>query len=109
MNAKISYPDQLRITNYELRIELRITSDCGRTAEATAEDFSVVQIEGNREVTRTVKHYNLDAIIAVGGVSKVREQVLKSSSRILDSQPHTPCPIPAKPSCFFVPSSCFFV
>ncbi|MDR2941062.1 MAG: virulence RhuM family protein [Treponema sp.] len=33
---------------------------------ATAEDFSVVQQEGNREVQRVVKHYNLDAIIAVG-------------------------------------------
>jgi len=33
---------------------------------ATAEDFSVVQQEGNREVQRIVKHYNLDAIIAVG-------------------------------------------
>ena len=33
---------------------------------STAEDFSVVQIEGNREVRRTVKHYNLDVIIAVG-------------------------------------------
>jgi hypothetical protein len=33
---------------------------------ATTEDFSVVQQEGNREVQRIVKHYNLDAIIAVG-------------------------------------------
>ncbi|MDR0863319.1 MAG: virulence RhuM family protein [Candidatus Symbiothrix sp.] len=33
---------------------------------STAEDFSVVQQEGSREVCRTVKHYNLDAIIAVG-------------------------------------------
>ena len=34
--------------------------------EATAEDFSVVQIEGTRRVTRNVKFYNLDAIISVG-------------------------------------------
>ncbi len=34
--------------------------------KATAEDFSVVQKEGNREVRRTVKFYHLDAIIAVG-------------------------------------------
>jgi|SRR3989338_5439958 len=33
---------------------------------ATAEDFSVVQIEGNREVIRTVRCYSLEAIIAVG-------------------------------------------
>lgn len=34
--------------------------------EATTEDFSVVQAEGNRNVRRRVKHYNLDAIISVG-------------------------------------------
>ncbi len=34
--------------------------------EATTEKFSVVQKEGNREVTRSVLFYNLDAIIAVG-------------------------------------------
>lgn len=33
---------------------------------ATAEDFSVVQSEGGRTVRRTLKHYNLDAVIAVG-------------------------------------------
>jgi hypothetical protein len=33
---------------------------------ATTEDFSVVQQEGSRNVTRTVKHYNLDAILSVG-------------------------------------------
>ncbi|MDD2604895.1 MAG: RhuM family protein, partial [Desulfobacteraceae bacterium] len=34
--------------------------------EATAEESSVVQIEGNREVRRPVTLYNLDAILAVG-------------------------------------------
>lgn len=34
--------------------------------EATTEEYSVVQTEGARQVTRTIKHYNLDAIIAVG-------------------------------------------
>ena len=34
--------------------------------EATTEDFSVVRQEGSRTVSRKVKHYNLDAIIAVG-------------------------------------------
>lgn len=33
---------------------------------ATAEEFSVVQKEGNREVTRTLTCYFLEAIIAVG-------------------------------------------
>lgn len=34
--------------------------------EATTEEFSVVQKEGNREVSRTVTCYSLEAIIAVG-------------------------------------------
>lgn len=34
--------------------------------KATFEDFSVVQKEGNREVSRRIKYYNLDAIISVG-------------------------------------------
>lgn len=34
--------------------------------KSTAENSSVVQKEGNRQVKRTVKLYNLDAIIAVG-------------------------------------------
>ena len=39
----------------------------GELAEsATAEDFSVVQDEGGRAVRRKLRHYSLDAIIAVG-------------------------------------------
>ena len=34
--------------------------------EATTEDFSVVRQEGARQVRRSVRHYNLDAIISVG-------------------------------------------
>jgi prophage maintenance system killer protein len=33
---------------------------------STIEDFSVVRKEGKRQVTRKIKHYNLDAIISVG-------------------------------------------
>jgi len=43
-----------------------IYSDGELVEEATTEDFSVVQNEGNRDVRRTIKYYNLDAIIAVG-------------------------------------------
>lgn len=34
--------------------------------EATIRKFRIVQTEGNREVTRLIDHYNLDAILAVG-------------------------------------------
>jgi hypothetical protein len=33
---------------------------------ATTKDFLVVRLEGSREVKRTLKHYNLDAVISVG-------------------------------------------
>ena len=36
------------------------------TPEATTEKISVVRHEGSRQVRRTLEHYNLDAIIAVG-------------------------------------------
>ncbi len=34
--------------------------------ESTTEEFSVVRKEGNRDVGRTITHYNLDAILSVG-------------------------------------------
>ena len=33
---------------------------------ATVKDFLIVRMEGNREVSRTIEYYNLDAIISVG-------------------------------------------
>ena len=43
-----------------------IYNDLELDRNSTAEDFSVVQKEGNREVKRKVKYYNLDAVISVG-------------------------------------------
>lgn len=43
-----------------------IFSDGELIESATTEDFSVVRLEGTRHVQRTIKHYNLDAIISVG-------------------------------------------
>jgi hypothetical protein len=34
--------------------------------EATVRNFRIVQIEGNRKVTRSIAHYNLDMIISIG-------------------------------------------
>ena len=33
---------------------------------STKKDFFLVQKEGNREITRHIRHYNLDVIISVG-------------------------------------------
>ena len=43
-----------------------IFADDELNEKSTTEDFSVVQTEGSRSVNRPIKHYNLDAIIAVG-------------------------------------------
>ena len=43
-----------------------IYNDLELDKNLTTEDFSVVQKEGNREVTRKIKYYNLDAVISVG-------------------------------------------
>ena len=43
-----------------------IYNDLELDRNSTTEDFSVVQKEGTREVTRKLKYYNLDAVISVG-------------------------------------------
>jgi hypothetical protein len=43
-----------------------IFEECELIEAATSEDFSVVRLEGERQVSRNIKHYNLDAIISVG-------------------------------------------
>ena len=43
-----------------------IYSENELTEKLTTENYSVVQLEGSRKVTRMVKHYNIDAIISVG-------------------------------------------
>ncbi len=53
------------IDNVGLHLK-NIFSDEELSEKATTEDFSVVQTEGQRQVRRRVKHYNLDAIISVG-------------------------------------------
>ncbi|GLR66602.1 hypothetical protein GCM10010909_12820 [Acidocella aquatica] len=48
-------------------LHLKNIYETGELGEgATTEESSVVRREGNRNVTRTVRHYNLDAIISVG-------------------------------------------
>lgn len=53
------------VDNISLHLK-NIYSDKELTEQATTEEFSVVQQEGSREVTRSRKFYNLDAIISVG-------------------------------------------
>jgi len=43
-----------------------IYAECELDEASTTEDYSVVRQEGQRQVERKLKHYNLDAIISVG-------------------------------------------
>jgi hypothetical protein len=51
--------------NVRLHIK-NIYKDVELLENQTTEDYSVVQLEGEKEVKRSIKHYNLDVIIAVG-------------------------------------------
>ena len=54
-------------TSDNIGVHLKNIYDTGELLkEATTEEISVVQLEGNREVTRKLQFYNLDAIISVG-------------------------------------------
>lgn len=44
----------------------KIYADSELVQEATIRNFRIVQTEGSRQVTREIKHYNLQMIIAVG-------------------------------------------
>lgn len=57
----------LETSTDNIGLHLKNIYTSGELAEtATTEDFSVVQQEGQRSVSRKTKHYNLDAIISVG-------------------------------------------
>ncbi len=53
------------IDNVSLHLK-NIYKDMELDKNSTTEEFSIVQKEGNRNVTRNVKYYNLDAVISVG-------------------------------------------
>lgn len=53
------------IDNIGLHLK-NIYSESELDESSTTEDFSVVRKEGNRNVKRQIKHYNLDAILSVG-------------------------------------------
>jgi len=59
--------DLFETTSENITMHLkRIFTDVELEEKATTRDFLAVQTEGKRRVSRTIKHYNLDAIISVG-------------------------------------------
>ncbi|MBA1334732.1 MAG: putative DNA-binding protein in cluster with Type I restriction-modification system [Firmicutes bacterium] len=57
------YDVDVRTVNEHIQ---KIYADHELEPEATIRNFRIVQLEGSREVSREVKHYNLQMIIAVG-------------------------------------------
>ncbi|MCX5644897.1 MAG: virulence RhuM family protein [Phycisphaerae bacterium] len=65
--------DLFQTTTPNVNIHLKdIYAEGELTEEATVKDYLIVRSEGARQVERRVKHYNLDAILAVG--YRVRSQ-----------------------------------
>jgi len=56
---------QTTIPNINIHIK-NIYEEGELSEEATVKDYLIVQTEGGRQVSRQVKHYNLDMIISVG-------------------------------------------
>jgi len=56
---------QTTIPNINIHIK-NIYDEGELTPEATVKDYLIVQTEGSRQISRQVKHYNLDMIISVG-------------------------------------------
>lgn len=62
-----SMADLYQTSTQNIGMHLKAIYEDGELDEtATCKDYLQVQTEGNREINRTLKHYSLDAIIAVG-------------------------------------------
>lgn len=59
----ILYDVEINTINYHLK---KIFEDAELLPEATIRKYRIVQQEGERQVTRSIEHYNLQMIIAVG-------------------------------------------
>ena len=57
------YDVDVRTVNEHIK---KIFADSELVEEATIRNFRIVQSEGQRQVSREIKHYNLQMIIAVG-------------------------------------------
>ncbi len=65
--TQASMAELFQTTPQNITLHIRNVYEEGElTEEATCKDYLQVQAEGNRQVRRTLKHYNLDVIISVG-------------------------------------------
>ncbi len=65
--SQAAMTDLFETTKQNISLHLKnIYAEDELTTEATVKDYLTVRMEGSREVSREVAHYNLEAIIAVG-------------------------------------------
>ena len=85
--TQLTMAELFQCTPENILVHLRnIFKEGELTPEATAKDFLAVRQEGARMVQRSLKYYNLDAIIAVGyRVNSRRATQFRSS--LVSSQP----------------------
>lgn len=58
--------DLFDVTTDNIGLHIKKIISSGELDESTTEEYSVVQLEGQRKVKRKIKFYNLDMIISVG-------------------------------------------
>ena len=58
--------DLFNVTTDNIGLHIKKIISSGELDESTTEEYSVVQLEGQRKVKRKIKFYNLDMIISVG-------------------------------------------
>lgn len=78
MMAKL-YDVDIRTINEHIQ---KIFSDFELLEESTIRIFRIVQKEDNREVTREVKHYNLQMIIVIGFKVNNDSKLMEKFSRL---------------------------
>jgi len=76
---------QTSVPNINLHLS-NIFEESELDSGATIKDFLIVQKEGDREVTRTNKFYNLDAIISVG--YRIKSKTATRFRRRASQTPH---------------------
>src|SRR3990172_12752532 len=65
--SQLAMADLFQTTVPNINIHLNNVYDEGELSEtATIKDYLIVRQEGPRQVRRSVRHYNLEAIVAVG-------------------------------------------
>ncbi len=64
--TQVEIADLFQTTVSNINKHIKGILEDGELTEATIEHYSIVQTEGTRQITRTLAHYSLDMILAIG-------------------------------------------